>query len=708
MPNGEISERGRELASLLERPEHHPKAIKLNTLVFTVLLSVCGSIIGLQVLTTLGITPNTALIGVLLANRFMKLSSEKNHRCLRVLLFLILAFTFGLPQRLTATERQPLSLSVDTTDIARKLVHSELAIPVHPGPLTLVYPRWAIPTYQFPTGALNNIVRLKISCKGSPLEWKRDLLDMFSFHVVVPADISILNISMDVVAPVHRSDLNAATAQLFVLDWNTVVLYPEGAATDEVPVRAQLRLPAGWKYACALAAARATNGVVEFPQTSLGILVDSPVLSGKYFKTVELRSDGAPPVFLDIAAETSEAADISVEWQTLFRRMIAEGGALFGGYPYAQYHFLLALSNEVGNDGLEHRQSSDIRMSLRSFSDEANRLAYGYLLPHEYVHSWNGKYRLPAGLVTHNFQEPQTTELLWVYEGLTRYLNWVLAARSGIFTLQEARDYAALLAAQTANRSGREWRTLQDTAVSAQFLNDAPDQWQSLRRGVDYYDESLFIWLEADTIIWRQTQGKRSLDDFCRTFFNPPSNSSEVKTYVFEDIVRTLNGVAEHDWKIFFETRLNATGTDRAPLDGLTANGWNLVYGDTVGSVQAARDKVHQTIEERFSLGLLLQEDGTVVDVVRDSPAWKAGLGPDMKILAANQRPWSPQALRDAIAADRNSTAPLILSVQNGSQTFQADVKDHQGTRYPRLVRNANPDVMTEILRPAGSLAKTP
>jgi predicted metalloprotease with PDZ domain len=342
------------------------------------------------------------------------------------------------------------------------------------------------------------------------------------------------------------------------------------------------------------------------------------------------------------------------------------------------------------------------------FSDDSLRLSYGYLLPHEYAHAWNGKYRRPQGLATHNFQEPQTGDLLWVYEGLTRYLNWVLVARSGILTLPEARDYAALLAGQTAHRSGREWRTLEDTAISAQLLYYAPGQWQSLRRAMDYYDEALFIWLEADTIIRRKTEGKRSLDDFCRVFFGTPSTPGTVKTYILEDVITGLNSVTPYDWKTFFTTRLNATGADRAPLDGLGASGWSLVYGNSVGSVQSARDEVHQTVEERFSLGFLLLQDGTITDVVRDSAAWKAGLGPDMKVVTVNQRPWSTQALRDAIAADGGSSIPMSLSVQNGSLIFRAEIDDHRGARYPRLERNASTDVMSDILKAHAGVGATP
>jgi predicted metalloprotease with PDZ domain len=607
-----------------------------------------------------------------------------------------------------AAPAPPISLYVDTTDIARGLFHSELAIPVRPGPLTLVYPKW-IPGYHAPVGPLNNIVRLKMSDNGRPIEWKRDPVDMFAFHLVVPAGVSVLHVDMDVVAPRRpNADLGASTARLFVLEWNEVVLYPQGTATDEVFTRAQIRLPAEWKFGCSMSPVRSENGLTQFPPVSLTTLVDSPLLSGKYFRTLELSSRSTPPVFIDIAADVPEALDVSSEWEARLRRLITEARALFGGFHFEQYHFLLALSDEVGNDGIEHHQSSDNRVGARLFSDEALRLTYGYLLPHEFAHSWNGKYRRPLGDAQRDFQEPQAGDLLWVYEGLTRYLNWVLAARSGLFTPQEARDYVALLAAEMDHRSGREWRSLQDTAVSAQLLYAAPDQWQSLRRSVDYYDESLFIWLEADTMIRRKTRGQRSLDDFCRAFFGLRNVPPAVDTYVLEDVTTSLNSIARYDWKTFFVTRLNATGTDRVPLEGLTASGWTLAYGDAAGSVQAARDEVHHTVEERFSLGFLTHEDGTIVDVVRDSPAWTAGLGPGMKLLTVDQRQWSPRVLHDAIAADRNSSVPMRLSVQNGSVTFAAAIDDHTGASYPRLEQNANPDLMFEILRPRTTVSATP
>jgi predicted metalloprotease with PDZ domain len=550
-----------------------------------------------------------------------------------------------------------------------------------------------------PDAVIDDIVWLRMTANGRAVEWKRDSVDMFAFHLVVPEDAKVLNVAMDVVAPSQRSDLNAATAELFILDWYTLVLYPQGTSVRDVPVVAAIRLPNGWKYGTALKTIGNAGGLIKFAQVSLWTLLDSPILAGKYFRSFELRSPSVPPVFVDVAADSAEVTEVPPEWRERFRRLITEAGALFGGYPYASYHFQIALSDEVGNDGLEHRESTDLRMSSRSFLDSDNRLSWGYLIPHEYAHDWNGLYRIPAGLVRRDFQEPQTTELLWVYEGLTRYLNWVLAARSGIFATAEARDYAALLAAQVAHRSGREWRSLQDTAVSAGILNDAPDQWQSLRRGTDYYDESLFIWLEADSIIRRVTNGNRSMDDFCRAFFATNGRQGEIAPYTFDEIAATLNAVAPYDWQAFLRTRLDTTGPDRAPLDGLTASGWDLVYGDVPNRVQVARDKVRQMLEERFSLGLLLANDGAVIDVVRDSPAWKAGLGPYMKVLAINGQAWSPQNLRQAIGVGDST---VRLTMRNGSQTWQAEMKAQK--TYPTLKRNGNRDTLSEILKPITSL----
>jgi len=600
-----------------------------------------------------------------------------------------------------ASPVEPIALYVDATEAPRRLLHSELTVPVQPGPLTLVYPRWGIPTYEAPASVIDNIVGLKVAGNGRAIEWRRDQTNMFAFHVDVPADVRDLTVSLDVVAPPQRSDLNAATGELLVVDWQTLVLYPTGTAVSDLPVKARLRLPSGWKQASGLTAESTADGVLAYHPTSLAALVDSPVLAGKFFATYDIRSHSQKKVFVDVAADVPEATALSAEWQERISRVVEEAGALFADYPYRSFRFLVALSDQVGNDGLEHRESTDLRLAIHAFSDDSYRLAYGYLFPHEYVHSWNGKFRVPAGLVRRDFQAAQTTELLWVYEGFTRYLNWVLAARAGVLSEPEARDYAALLAAKTLHRSGREWRSLQDTAVSAGVLNDAPDQWESVRRGTDYYDEALLIWLEVDVTIRRLTGGRRSLDDFCQSFFGPPNEPPLIKIYGFDNLIAALERTAAYDWRAFMRARLDATGVERVPLGGLLAGGWTLAYRAAPGSVQAARDKVNKTVEERFSIGTLFADDGGVIDVVRGSAAWNAGIGPGMKVLAVNMRPWSADSLRQAVAAAAGDAAALHLTVQNGTETSEMTLDYHLGARYPRLERNEDSeDVIGAILRP--------
>ncbi|MBS0396510.1 MAG: M61 family peptidase, partial [Proteobacteria bacterium] len=539
-------------------------------------------------------------------------------------------------------------LLVDARDAPRRLVHATLTIPVRPGPVTLVFPRWAIPTDEMPSTVLNNVVGLTITAGGRPLEWQRNPLDLFKIQTNVPTDVSAITASLDVVAPDDRTDLNAATGRLFIIDWQTVLVYPLGTRASDARIHARLQLPDGWSAASALANRDASEHTIDFEPVSIAELVDSPVQTGASTVSVAVDAPG-PPVTIDVAADTAEAATVPAIWHERIQRIVAEAGALFGGYPYRRFRFLLTLADSLGNDGLEHRESADIRLRLAGLSAEPNRIAYGYLIPHEYVHAWNGKAVVPAGVVRSDFETPQDTSLLWVYEGLTRYLNWELAARAGVLTPAESRDYVALLAARLTVRSGRSWRPLQDTATSGRILNPAPEQWESLRRSTDYYDEGLLIWLEVDATLRRLTAGRRSLDDFCRSFFGAPAVPSARRVYKFDDVVRALESIAPYDWQEMLRGRLNTI--DQSPtLAGLEASGWTLGYGPTIGSVQAARDTVRGMVEERFSVGMLVAEDGAIVDVVRDSPAWRAGLGPGMHVTGVGGEAWSVDAFRNAIA----------------------------------------------------------
>ena len=590
-----------------------------------------------------------------------------------------------------AQQRQAISLQVDATDIRRKLVHSEMQIPVTPGNLTLVFPKW-IPGEHAPSGPLNNVVWMKFSVGGRPVVWMRDPVDMFAFHLNIPAGAQKLDVALDYVL---RQD--EASPFLFYLFWNAALLYPQSPNTDDVVIQGRVRLPPGWKYASALPGTALADGTIQFPAVSLTELVDSPLLAGVHFRTFSL-DDGPVPVTIAAADDSEQGLNLSAQLLENFKRVIRETDALFGARHYQHYVFLLALSDEVGEDGTEHHQSTDITLRERGFLDESDRIASLYLLPHEYVHSWNGKYRRPAGLYTRNYQDPMKGGLLWVYEGLTRYLNWVLAARSGLFTPEQAQDYAAVIAAEAEHRSGRQWRPLEDTAAAVQLLYGG-DEWESLRRTTDYYDEALLIWLEADGIIRSKSQGRKSLDDFCRAFFGPPSGLPAVKPYDLGELVQALNAIASYDWADFLQRRVYET--DPAPLGGLSTSGWNLIYDDVPGPVLLARDNDHHTVEERYSIGMLLHsDDGTVIDVVRDSPAWRAGLVPGMKVLAINGRAWSVQNLRDAIAADRSASAPMDLTVQSQTAVFKATIDDHHGLRYPRLTRNSARDTLSELLKP--------
>jgi predicted metalloprotease with PDZ domain len=599
-------------------------------------------------------------------------------------------------RRATTVRSAPIRVSVDATDISRKLFHSTIEIAVRPGPLTLVYPKWI---YNAPSrSGLNSIVRLVITGAGRRLPWRRDPLDMFALRLRVPRGVETLTVEMDVL-PAQRPavDPGAATSNLFVLEWHQLVLYPAEAAIDALQVRARITLPPEWGYACALASHGAGDGIVEFPDVSLATLADSPLLAGRHFRETEIRLPGRRPIYVDVAGEQPDDQVVPPDWYRWFGRLEAEAGALFGGYPYSSYRFLLALSDELGHDGLEHLRSSDIRVGTRFFSDERERLAYGYLIPHEYAHAWNGKFRIGRDLVVRNFQQPVAGDLLWVYEGLTRYLNWVLAARSGILSIDESREYGAFLAAQMEHRTGREWRSLQDTATAAQLLYVAPGQWVSQRRDVDFYNESFLVWLEVDVTIRRLSGGTRSLDDFCRLFFQPPNNDPRPRPYVFEDVIAALNHVVRHDWARLLRDRLDATGTGGAPLKGLTESGWQLTYSTEPNAVQMARAAIDHVVEERFSIGMLLDETGKIVDVVGGSAAWKAGLAPGMDVTRVNGQPWSPEVLHRAI--DRNRESPIALAVADGSRTLEVGVAANRGVSYPHLERNANPDVIAGILK---------
>ena len=595
-----------------------------------------------------------------------------------------------------------ISIVVDATEAPRKILHARLRIPASPGTLTLYYPKW-IPGEHAPDGPVVDLAGLKFAASGKPLKWRRDLLDGWTIHVEVPAGENEVLADLDYLEPATLvggfSSGSSATEKLLILSWNQVLLYPKGWKSDDLTYSASLRIPDGWKYATSLPLSTANGNDLHFTPVSLTLLVDSPVLAAQYLKVVPLNPGQTPPAELDAAADSAEALNPPQEVWTHLSSLVAQAGALFGTQHYHDYHFLYTLSDHVAHFGLEHHESDDSRVNERGLVDETSRKLNAGLLPHEYVHSWNGKYRRPAGLATPDYQQPMQTDLLWVYEGLTEYLGNVLTARSGLWTPEQYREYLADTAAELDHLPGRTWRNLQDTADAAPQLYFAPRPWYSWRRSTDFYDEDNYTWLGADVIIRQQTKGAKSLDDFCKLFHGGPGGTPALKTYSFDDIVKALNQVAPYDWAGYWNEMLTNHGPG-APLQGLAESGWKLVYDETPTDYFRSDERDAGQVRELYTIGLRLREDGGVIDTVEGMMAAKAGIGPGMRVVAVNGRRFSAEVLHDAITGAKGGHDPIELLVENTDyfHTFKLDY--HDGEKYPRLARDeSKPDLLSEILK---------
>ena len=600
----------------------------------------------------------------------------------------------------------PIYVEVDETRAPQKIVHTHLQMPVQPGPLVLSYPEW-IPGEHEPSGPIIDMAGLKFMADGKTISWRRDLTDMFGLHVDIPQGAKSLDIDFDFLLSASASGYSAgasATAFLNVVSWNQLVLFPKGQNAAGLMFLPSLRLPSGWKFGTALPGAKQTGDTVEFSPVSLETLIDSPVISGRYFRVVDLTPGQTPSHEIDIAADSPAALEMTPETEAHYRKLIAEANALFGSHHYRDYHFLLTLSENVAHFGLEHHESSDDRIYERSLTDPATRVAMAILLPHEYVHSWNGKYRRPAGLLSPDYHQPMKDDLLWVYEGLTEYLEELLAGRSGLRTAEQEHEEIARVAALLDAEPGRQWRPLQDTADAAVFLYNAGGDWQNWRRGTDFYPEGVYLWLDVDATIRRLTQDRKSINDFCRLFFGGASGQPDLKPYVFEDVVAALNEVAPNDWSAFLRTRLDSLAPNTMD-ESLNNSGWKLVYNDQPNELHADREAVAKSIDLSLSLGLRLSQDGNIADVIYDGPSYKAGLGPGMKIIAVGGRQFSPESINAAIKDAEAGAAPIQLIAANGTDVQNYAVDYHGGFRYPHLVRNeSQSDYLSEILTPlAGS-----
>ncbi len=621
----------------------------------------------------------------------------------KVFRHVFLSLALAVPMMAATGPAPQVSLFVDATQAPRKIFHARMTIPAKPGSLTLYYPKW-IPGEHGPTGPIEDLAGLKFTANGKPLTWRRDLQDGWTFHVDVPAGVSSIEASLDFISPAGEGGIYTggatSTDRMAVLNWNTVLLYPEGWPSDDLTYTASLRLPPEWKFGTSLSVASQSGAEIKFAPVSLTMLVDGPVITGQYLKVVPLNPGQTPSVEMDVAADSAAALDAPPEVWEHYKNLVTQAGALFGAQHYRDYHFLFSLSDHVAHFGLEHHESNDSRLGERALVDPAKRLLGAGLLSHEFVHSWNGKYRRPADLATPDYEKPMQTDLLWVYEGLTQYLGEILTGRMGQRTPEEFRDALANTAAELDHTPGRSWRNLQDTADGVPSMQDAPRQWESWRRALDYYDEDELNWLWADTIIRQQTHGQKTLDDFCHIFHGPPSGAPQVKTYTFDDIVSTLNQVAPYDWRGFWTERLTNHGPG-APLGGIEGSGWKLVYDENRTALVRAREEDNGVVNAAYSIGLWLREDGSITDTVEGMPAAQAGIGPGMKLIAVNGKKFSPGVLRDVLRQGKNDSTALELLVENTEyyKTFKVDY--HGGEKYPHLVRDeTKPDLLTDIIRP--------
>ena len=599
----------------------------------------------------------------------------------------------------------PAVIDVDAREAPRGIMSAHLKIPVAAGPLTLVYPKW-LPGRHSPAGPLTSLGGPRFLAGGQLLPWRRDPVDLGAFHLDIPAGAALLEVDLEILtAPAPDGVVQGletprtATESLLILEWNQLVLYPEGKRSDDLQYQAAVHLPAGWKFASALTSTAQTNDGAQFAPVSLTTLVDSTLLAGRYVRDMPLG--GTPAVILHIAADTPVALNMSAETAAHYKKLVREANELFGATHYNHYDFLWALTDQIMPDGLEHHESSDDRSPLRALLDDPIRRAEANLLPHEYVHSWNGKYRRPAGIATPDYQAPMQDELLFVYEGLTEYLGDVLAARSGLLTTEEFRDEFARIAAAMDSHTAREWRSLRDSTTAAPLLYYQSRAWAArLRRQDDFYQESALLWLEADTLIRRESKGRKSLDDFCKLFYGAPSTAPKVIPYDLDAVVSALNTVQPYDWAGFWRERLDRLRPG-APLEGLQASGWSLVLNANPSSMHLAHEADDKDLDLHYSLGFYVDDEGAVIgDVIPRSPADLAGASPGSHIIALNGYKWSKELLHDTLAAPADPNG-ITLLVQKDDMFKTLDIKYSGGERYPNLIRRpGTDDLLTKIATP--------
>ncbi len=596
-----------------------------------------------------------------------------------------------------------LAVKVDLTDAAKRIFRVHETIPVKSGPFTLLYPEW-IPGEHAPSGPIQNVAGLIITANGKQLPWRRDLRDMFAINLDVPAGVSQLDVSFQFLSPAPGQGslfgASASSTPNFVdVEFNQVAFYPAGHYSSQIHIQPTVELPQGWKFGTALQVESQAGNAITFKPVTFNNFVDSPLIAGTHFDCVDLAPGAKVPVHLNVVGDAANDVKLTTKQLDEQRSMVKQTGLLFGSHHYDHYDFLLTLSDHTGHFGLEHHQSSDDRLPADFFTNDDMHTLAASLMTHEYVHSWNGKFRRPADLWTPNFNVKEQDDLLWVYEGLTDYWCSVLTARSGLWTPAQYRDVMANMDAAMSARTGRAWRSLQDTADAAPLTYYGGGGWANWRRGTDFYPEGQLLWLDVDTKIRELSGGKHSLDDFARAFYGMDNGSYVTKTYTFDDVIHTLNQVQPFDWAKFLRARLDYTGPN-LPEKGIDRGGWKLVYTDKPNAATKAMESIRHGANMAYSIGLSASSSGSIYDVQWNGPAFKAGLVPGLTIVAVDGKDFSSERLKDAVKAAKTGSAPITLLVKNIDVYNTVTIDYHGGLRYPHLVRAGGKDLIGAIVAP--------
>jgi predicted metalloprotease with PDZ domain len=596
-----------------------------------------------------------------------------------------------------------LKISVDATDVAHRVFRVHETIPAAAGPLTLLYPQW-IPGNHSPTGPIDKMAGLIVKANGKVLTWTRDPLNVYAFHIAVPDGATAVDVEFQYLSPQDRTQGRVVmTPEMLNLQWNTVTMYPAGYYVSQINTDASVTLPAGWQAGTALEVASTSGNTITYKSIDYENLLDSPIYAGKYFKRIDLDPGAKTPVHMDIVADAQKYLEIKPEQIKPLREMVQQMYKMYGAHHYDHYDFLVSLSDKMSGNGLEHHRSSEDGVSADFFTEWKKNALSRDLFSHEFNHSWDGKYRRGADLNTPNYNVPMSDTLLWVYEGQTQFWGHVMAARSGLWTADETHDMLAYVAATyDKGRPGLvgpdSFRNVQDTTNDPVIAQRAPLPYRNYQSSEDYYSAGQMIWLDVDSKLRELSGGKKSIDDFGKAFFGVNPGKWDVNTYTADDIYSTLNAIAPFDWKTYLRTRLDGHG----PLiGGIASHGWKLVYTDKPSDAVKAIETRRHTADLTYSLGLTVGKDGSIGDVLWDSPAFKAGIAPAMTVVAVNGQDYDADGLKDAVtdsAKDKSKPVELLVKNLNEYKTLRIDY--HDGLKYPHLERDkSQPDTLAKLLK---------